>query len=190
MNAREREGLAAAALQAARQGAAHAMIGYRKPKTVMHKGAIDLVTEFDTGAEHVIREALASLTPDIPVVAEEEGGNDTQERTWFVDPIDGTTNYAHGHPFWCVSVGLVTSEGPVLGAVVAPALQIEWVTDGALATRNVEQCRVSEHQELSQSMLATGLSFVGSSEKTSRSRCSWHRTWVRYAPITPSSSRC
>ena len=104
--------------------------GARVPQAT-HKGRIDLVTRFDHESEALLRERLTAATP-IPVVGEEHGGqraSGAHEATWYVDPIDGTTNFVHGHPFWCVSVGLYTGEAPLLGAVVAPSLGVEWTGD-------------------------------------------------------------
>jgi myo-inositol-1(or 4)-monophosphatase len=160
MNPAQAERLAADALGVARRAAAHALSGFRKPMRVEHKGAIDLVTSFDTTTEHIVREALGHLTPGIPVMAEEEGGSESGAQVWYVDPIDGTTNYAHGHPFWCVSIGLLQEGNPVAGAVVAPALQLEWVGwHAGNALRNEARCRVSEATELSESLLATGFPY-------------------------------
>ena len=160
MSALDAQQLASLALQVARQAGAHALSGFRKPMRVVHKGAIDLVTDFDTTTEHIVREALTRLTADIPVMAEEEGGSEAGERIWYVDPIDGTTNYAHGHPFWCVSIGLMQAGQPVAGAVVAPALQIEWVGwHHGTASRNAEPCAVSKQLLLSEALLATGFPY-------------------------------
>jgi myo-inositol-1(or 4)-monophosphatase len=76
---------------------------------------------------------------------------------WLVDPIDGTTNFVHGHPFWCVSIGLLERGEPVLGAVVAPALGSEWTgsRDG-MAFKNGVRSHVSKTDRIEQSLLATG----------------------------------
>ena len=113
MNPQDARHMASIALDVAQKAGALVQRGYRQPKTVRHKGEIDLVTNFDTASEELIREALAALTSDIPVVAEEMGGSDEGDLIWFADPIDGTSNYAHGHPFWCVAVGLVERGKPV-----------------------------------------------------------------------------
>jgi myo-inositol-1(or 4)-monophosphatase len=102
-----------------------------------------------------------------------------------VDPIDGTTNYAHGHPFWCVSIGLVAAEGPALGVVVAPALQLEWVADGTRSTRNGEGCRVSEQSELSQSLLATGFPYDRQTSSENN-----FAAFVHFKKITQGIRRC
>lgn len=102
--------------------------GYRKHPVIEHKGAVDLVTSFDRDSEACIRARLgAAFGADIDVVGEEAGGSwDRARPTFFIDPIDGTTNFVHGHPFWCVSIGLVIDTQPALGVIVAPALGLEW----------------------------------------------------------------
>lgn len=158
---REAAELARVALRIAREGAALAAQGFRAPKQVSRKGAIDLVTEYDTRGEALIVERLSREVPGIPVVGEESGGQAGVDLTFYVDPIDGTTNYAHGHPFWCVSIGLVDKDGfPIAGAVVAPALHLEWTGyRGGPALRNGEACHVSTADSLSDSLLATGFPY-------------------------------
>ena len=106
------------------------MRGYRQGTRVQKKGAIDLVTEFDLASEAFITEALTRAFPGVPIVGEEAHakravarGDDDALRL-FVDPIDGTTNFAHGHPFFCVSLGLTRGTAPLAGVVFAPALSL------------------------------------------------------------------
>jgi myo-inositol-1(or 4)-monophosphatase len=144
----------------ATEAAELAFKGFRQPKTVMEKGALDLVSEFDMASEDLIRERLSEETPEIPVVAEERGGTPHPDLSWYVDPIDGTTNYVHGHPIWCVSIGLVGRGSFLAGVVVAPAIRTTWVGGaGVPARRNGELCRVSETFELDRALLATGFPF-------------------------------
>lgn len=148
------------ALRVARGAGQVALRGYRRPKSVERKGQIDLVTEYDLEAEESIRYALGRETPSIPVVAEEHGGVETGELVWFADPIDGTTNYAHGHPCWSVSIGLLFKGVPVAGAVVAPSLQLEWCgSSGGQAFRNLEPCHVSDIGVLDDALVATGFPY-------------------------------
>ncbi len=87
------------------------------------KAGTEFVTEVDRLSEELVLKGLARLFPGEPVVAEESGSHGGQgERTWFVDPLDGTTNFAHGYPFFCVSIGALDEQGLVLGVVCAPAL--------------------------------------------------------------------
>jgi myo-inositol-1(or 4)-monophosphatase len=156
-DADEAQRLAQIALVVARQAGALAMGGYRKPHQVTEKGEKDLVTEFDLSAERLVRALLADQTPGIPVFGEEEGGNVALGPMWYCDPIDGTANYAHGHPFWAVSIGLMCDGRALLGAVVAPVLSLEWhgVAEQC-AFRNGEPCRVSACAEFSHALIATG----------------------------------
>lgn len=141
--------------------------GFRKRVTVEHKGAVDLVTHFDRESEALLRARLTSLS--FPIVGEEQGGTwDRSGSAFFIDPIDGTTNFVHGHPFWCVSVGLVDPSGaPILGVVRAPVLGLEWygfvADDGMLARRRSgdeeEDCVVSDTAHFQDSLLATGFPY-------------------------------
>ncbi|MBX3231778.1 MAG: inositol monophosphatase [Labilithrix sp.] len=99
--------------------------GFRRHVAVEHKGAIDLVTEYDRASEALLRQRLTSELP-YAFVGEEGGGDLENGVGFYVDPIDGTTNFVHGHPFWCISIGLVARGAPVLGLVLAPALGVEW----------------------------------------------------------------
>jgi myo-inositol-1(or 4)-monophosphatase len=150
------------ALDAAREAARITHAGWRTHPDVEFKGRIDLVTRYDRESERVLKERLAAATP-YHVVGEETGVAQTRAAggpTWYVDPLDGTTNFVHGHPFYCVSVGLVVDGAPKLGAVVAPALGCEWAgIVGAGATRNGAPCHVSGTDTLGHSLLATGFPY-------------------------------
>jgi myo-inositol-1(or 4)-monophosphatase len=148
------------ALEAARGAAVHALTGYRTHPSIARKaGYADIVTRFDVESEQRIRAALGATTPQIPIVGEEQGGTPDERPTWFVDPIDGTMNFAHGHPFFAVSIGLLERGKPLAGAVVAPALQLEWWGHlGGGSFRNGQPCRVSATSELSDGLIATGFS--------------------------------
>ena len=150
------------ALDAAREAAALAQRGWRTRPTAEHKSRIDLVTRFDRESETLLRDRLSAATP-FPVVGEEHGGQrapGADAPTWYVDPIDGTTNFVHGHPFWCVSVGLLAGDRPLLGAIVAPSLGVEWTAIvGSEALRNGKPCVVSDVAELDNALLATGFPY-------------------------------
>jgi myo-inositol-1(or 4)-monophosphatase len=155
-------GLLRIALDAAREAAALAEKGWRTRPAAEHKSRIDLVTQFDRESEALLRERLSASTP-FPVVGEEAGGERAHGEdapTWYVDPIDGTTNFVHGHPFWCVSVGLLAGDRPLLGAVVAPSLRVEWTAIvGGDALRNGKPCVVSEVAKVDDALLATGFPY-------------------------------
>jgi myo-inositol-1(or 4)-monophosphatase len=154
--------LTRAALTVAREAAQVVLTGYRSHPAVTRKaGYADLVTQYDLASEKLIRRRLAELTPEIAIVGEEEGGEFGERLTWVCDPIDGTVNFAHGHPFFAVSIGLMKAGFPLAGAVVAPALQSEWHGYfGGGAFRNGSPCRVSTNDSLPDALVATGISPV------------------------------
>jgi myo-inositol-1(or 4)-monophosphatase len=106
--------------------------GYRSRPRAEDKGHRELVTEFDRASQDLLVSRLSSLSPGLPIIAEEQSSpeRDIQGRmglAWYVDPLDGTTNFVHGHPVWCVAVGLMENDQPIVGAVVAPSLGLRWV---------------------------------------------------------------
>jgi myo-inositol-1(or 4)-monophosphatase len=156
-----REAALEIALEAARDASRIVAAGWRQRPVIEHKGAIDLVTAFDRESERFLRERLTSLTP-FAFVGEDEGGKAGagETPTWFVDPLDGTTNFVHGHPFYCVSIGLLVGTRPLLGAVVAPALATEWAgAVGLGATRNGQPCVPSQVSSFGDALLATGFPY-------------------------------
>jgi myo-inositol-1(or 4)-monophosphatase len=144
----------------AREAGAIALEGYRSGARVEKKGEIDLVTAYDVACERHILGALAEVCPGVTLVAEEthEAGAAYPEAglAFYVDPIDGTMNYAHGHPFFCVSIGLCRGSAPLLGVVFAPALDVCWSGHGTRAFRNREPCRVAERKAPIDLLCATG----------------------------------
>ncbi len=122
----------------------------------------DLVTEWDTRTEELIREQLGRHTPRIPILAEEAGasGGPVEELEWVVDPIDGTVNFAHGLPMFAVSIGLEQRGQPVVGVVAAPALGWTfWGRRGGGAFHDENPMRVSTTARLEQALLATGFPY-------------------------------
>ncbi|MEJ7734574.1 MAG: inositol monophosphatase family protein [Polyangiaceae bacterium] len=163
-DARERAELADIALAAARELGELVRAGHRSRPRADEKAARDLVTEFDLASQELLLRRLAERAPGVPIVAE-EGGSDGARRgglVWYVDPLDGTTNFVHGHPFWCVSVGLLLDEGPIAGAVYAPVLGNAWGghagAGGAagVALRDGQPCAVSAVGDFRSAMVATG----------------------------------
>src|SRR5437867_7754503 len=124
---------------------------------VDHKGSINLVTDVDLASERLIREAISTYYPRHEVLAEEGGlSESTSEYRWIVDPLDGTTNYAHGYPVFCVSIGLEYQGEMVLGVVYDPMREELFTAErGAGATLNNRAIRVSKVDELMQAILST-----------------------------------
>jgi myo-inositol-1(or 4)-monophosphatase len=128
---------------------------------VQHKGAIDLVTEVDRACETAILQILRRRFPDHDVVTEESHIERTGSRfVWFVDPLDGTTNFAHAYPFFCASVAL-TIDGEVVAGAVYDCVKEELFSAerGAGAPLNGRPLRVSAREELLASLLVTGFPY-------------------------------
>lgn len=148
-------------LDIAREAAALLRDGWHTGVEVEHKGSIDLVTRFDRASEALLRTRFRERLPHFDVVAEEGGGASTGSRPiLWTDPLDGTTNFAHGLAFYCVSIGLLDGETPLAGVVVAPSLAVEYrAVKGGGAWRNGVRCRVSRTAALAESLMATGFPY-------------------------------
>lgn len=138
--------------------------GYRGGGTVHKKGPIELVTEQDYRSERLIRDRLGRSFPTHHVVAEEGEAEDARpgphDMVWYVDPLDGTNDFARGHPFWCVSIALYRGAEGLVGAVEAPALGLRWsAAKGRGASRNDAPCAVSSTTDIAEAMCATGFPY-------------------------------
>lgn len=131
-----------------------------RPKNISYKGEVDLVTETDRKSEAAILARLRSEFPDHAVIAEEGGASGpgaSAEYQWHVDPLDGTTNFAHGYPVFAVSLGLLQRGEPLIGAVYNPVTREMFTAmRGRGAFRNGSPIRVSAIDKLNHSLLATG----------------------------------
>ncbi len=128
---------------------------------VEHKGTIDLVTEVDKSCEKAILEILRGRFPDHDIVTEESDLARTGSRyVWFVDPLDGTTNFAHSYPFFCSSVAL-TVDGEVVAGAVYDCVKNELFSAerGAGAHLNGRRLSVTSREDLLQAMLVTGFPY-------------------------------
>lgn len=149
-----------AAVEAARAAGRIQRKHYGTAVQVTQKGAIDLVTEVDVACERAIRQVLDRLAPGTAVLGEEEGATGTGTDRWLVDPLDGTTNYAHGFPVFCASVAWAAGGKVRLGAIYDP-LRDELFTaeEGRGAFLNGQPLRVSTADRLSRALLATGFPY-------------------------------
>jgi myo-inositol-1(or 4)-monophosphatase len=122
------------------------------------KGEFDLVTEADRASEKIIVERLRSRFPSHAIVAEEGTGHETDsEYRWYVDPLDGTTNFAHGVPLFAVSIGLERAGEGVAGVVYNPVHQELYAAEsGSGAFLNGKRIRVSGTKRLLDSLSVTG----------------------------------
>ncbi len=139
---------------------------FRAQKRIEYKGAIDLVTDTDHAVEALIAERLRQAFPDHLIVGEEgsAGGGPLRpaadQYAWYVDPLDGTTNFAHNHPQFSVSLGLARGAELLLGMVLDPLRdELFAARRGGGATVNDEPIRVSATRELGRALLATGLPY-------------------------------
>lgn len=160
-------------LQATREVAAQAASLVRamheKPRTVKHKGRIDLVTETDIAVEVLLKERLLSLVPEAVFIGEEgahelaavfQAGNDVPEYCWVVDPVDGTTNYAHGLPIVGTAIAFCVHGQPVVGVVELPLMFESWYAAKGCGTFvNNKSVQVSKTATLETSLLATGFPY-------------------------------
>ncbi|HSG50252.1 MAG TPA: inositol monophosphatase family protein [Longimicrobiales bacterium] len=134
------------------------------------KGFSDFVSRVDTESQHAALAVIRRRHPDHLVLAEEEGEDGTAFPTdgtplWVVDPLDGTTNYLHGHPAFGASVALTVDGAPVAGCVHAAATsETWWARRGGGAWRNGRRIRVSHPRGWEQSLVATGFMFRGEAD--------------------------
>ncbi|CAH1423727.1 unnamed protein product [Lactuca virosa] len=134
---------------------------FYQTKHVEHKGSVDLVTETDKSCEDLIFNHLKDCFPSHKFIGEETTAANgvtqlTDEPTWIVDPLDGTTNFVHGFPFVCVSIGLTIRKVPTVGVVYNPIMdELFTAINGKGAHLNGNPIKVSSQSELVTSLLAT-----------------------------------
>jgi myo-inositol-1(or 4)-monophosphatase len=145
----------------ARRAGALLREGLERPRTIDLKSAFDLVTDMDRTSEALIVAALSERFPDHSIVAEEGGG---VERAglfrWVIDPLDGTNNYAHGFPYFSVSIGLLEGETPILGVVYDPLRDELFAAErGQGSSCNSRPLRVSQVTSLASALVSTGFPY-------------------------------
>ena len=158
----ELEHLTAVARRAAEAGGKQLRQHFGRLQQVREKGRSgDLVTEADHAAEAAVLALLEAETPQIGVLAEESGRRPRPgDLEWCVDPLDGTTNYAHGYPLFGTSVGLCWRGQPLLGALAAPGLeQLYWAAPGLGSWCNGSRLTVSACPSIEQALLVTGFAY-------------------------------
>lgn len=130
---------------------------------VREKGRADLVTAVDEAAERAIARVIRASFPDDRIVGEELSSTPVHAgRRWYVDPIDGTTNFVHGHPFVCASVAFADDGGVGAGVVQAPLLgEVFYATRGGGAFVDGVPVRVTATADPARALLATGFPFKG-----------------------------
>ena len=145
----------------ARQAGAILRAGYNKEHQVGYKGVIDLVTEIDHQSEKFLLGELQKDFPDHHIFSEESGviqGN--SDHIWYIDPLDGTVNYAHHIPIFCVSIAYASNSDLTLGAVYDPMRDEMFLAQRGQGTQlNGKSLHVSSVTELQRSLLVTGFPY-------------------------------
>ena len=154
----------AAATAIAREAGAVLLAGFGRVEQVEFKGRINLVTEFDRRAEATIVESLRARFPDHLIIAEEGTGRQFGQAAspyrWLIDPLDGTTNYAHGNPYFAVSIALQRDGAAIVGVVYDPIQdELFHAERGGGAHLNGTPLRVSATADLLHGLITTGFPY-------------------------------
>jgi myo-inositol-1(or 4)-monophosphatase len=146
------------AVETAREAGEILLEEFERPVRITYKGEVDLVTQADRRSEEVIVTRLRQHFPQHAIVAEEGSGHEQSSKfCWYVDPLDGTTNFAHGYPCFAVSIGLAEGHQLIAGVVYNPVSRdLFAAARGEGATLNGKKIRVSAIDRLATSLLATG----------------------------------
>jgi len=151
------------AIETAREAGQILLERFGRKITITKKGDINLVTEADLASEKLIIEKIRSHYPKHAILAEESGAselNGESEWKWIIDPLDGTTNYAHGYPCFCVTIALEYQGEIVIGVTFDPTRDELFAAErGNGATLNGRQIRVSKTESLSDALLVTGFPY-------------------------------
>lgn len=148
------------AVEVAREAGAILREEFDRAPQISYKGDVDLVTQADKRSEAAIVKRLTQYFPDHAIAAEEGTGHESlshSEYRWHVDPLDGTTNFAHGYPCFCVSIAVARRDTILAGVVFNPFYnELFAAARGQGATLNGKKIHVSNVATLSTSLLCTG----------------------------------
>ena len=156
-------------IRAARDAGSVLMDLYSQPHDIHYKGDIDLVTEADVASEQAVK-AMIQAESNVEIMAEESTGRISYPHgpVWIIDPLDGTTNYAHGFPFFCISIcyyigGTSTTEeqqGPLTGVVYCPVLnELFTAVRGYGAWLNGTSISTTKEKKIARALMATGFPY-------------------------------
>jgi myo-inositol-1(or 4)-monophosphatase len=150
------------AIETAREAGSILLAEFDRPVKISYKGEVDIVTQADKRSEQAIVTRLRSHFPKHGIVAEEGGGSASDSPfRWHVDPLDGTTNFAHGYPCFCVSIGLEEAGELIAGVIYQPVSgELFTAAKGEGAFLNQKRIHVSPIEKLGTSLLATGFPSV------------------------------
>jgi len=147
------------AIEAIAREAGELLMGYFARRVpIEYKGDVDLVTEADRASEALIMDRILARFPRHDVLGEEGARRETgSDYKWYVDPLDGTTNFAHGFPVFCISLGLEHKGQLIAGVVYDPARgEMFSAEKGSGAYLNQRRIHVSKTARLIESLMATG----------------------------------
>ena len=153
--------LKSVALAAAYSGGSYIRSRLNRARHIEHKGEIDLVTEADLGSEKRIIQVIRTHFPDHTILSEEKGlSRGSAEYAWIIDPLDGTTNFAHGLTTCCVSIALTKNDLPLIGLIWCPFTdELFSAVSGRGAFLNGRPLSVSKIEQVQDSLLVTGFPY-------------------------------
>ncbi len=180
------------AIEIAREAGEILMRAYGKVERggIGYKGWRNLVTETDLAVEDHLARRISERFPEHGILGEERvarpaTGSGPAHR-WIIDPLDGTTNFVHAHPMFCVSIGLERDGEGIVGVILAPYLEELFTAErGRGAFLNGSPCRVSEEGDLSHALLASG--FAYRQDETSNTNL---ENWSRLSLVARGLRRC
>jgi len=154
------------AIETAREAGDILLAEFDRPVKISYKGEVDIVTQADKRSEQAIVSRLRTHFPKHSIVAEEGGGSESESPfRWHVDPLDGTTNFAHGYPCFCVSLGLEEAGELSVGVIYQPVSgELFTAAKGEGAYLNQKKIEVSGIEKLATSLLCTGFPSVKRSQ--------------------------
>lgn len=153
------------AIETAREAGQILLEKFGRKIDIQKKGAINLVTEADFASEKYIIEKIKSHFPKHSILAEESGasdnaGKEASDWKWIIDPLDGTTNFAHGYPCWCVTLAVEHKGEIIVGVTFDPTRNELFAAEKGLgATLNGRKIKVSDTEELKNALLVTGFPY-------------------------------
>ncbi len=174
----EKERYLEVALTAAREASDYIQEQSKHTRQINFKGTTDLVTQADRGSEKIILRHIEVAFPQHSIITEESSGKQLDtEFIWIIDPLDGTTNFIHGYPFYAVSIALFQDDSPLIG-VVSDVFhkQIYSAVLGEGAFRDGEKISVTGTSILQKALLATGFPYIHNEI--------WHRNMELFREFT------
>lgn len=179
------------AVQIAKEAGEIMMRGYGRTgrNAVSYKGWRNLVTDVDLATEAHLARRIAERFPSHGILGEERIRKDPapgEDHRWVVDPIDGTTNFVHSHPFFCTSIGIARGEEGIAGVVFAPYLEELFTAQKGVGTMlNGVRCRVSDETDIAHALLASGFSYGQDRDSNTNLE-----NWARLSLVSRGLRRC